>query len=213
MATKTLMLGELGQQDLLLPALLNESLSENDRAKYFFTLLQTARRHADQPETTTTDLHRERVESGVEEARFDAVVAGSLKVAEGQYAIPFADEIHRRVMTAMAGMLAPIHTQCDGGNGTGAAFAARLERLQHEVTLPAVTAVSGRYIDRVTSGSRDAGDSLHLFVMDLHRALNALQVRIAEESIAGARAYGLDPDDRPLVAAFMAGLNRTAPLK
>ena len=213
MATKTLMLGELGQQDLLLPALLNESLSENDRAKYFFTLLQTARRHADQPEATTTDLHRERVECGVEETRFDSVVAASERVTEGQYAIPFADEIHHRIMTALARMLAPVLSQDEGRNGTATELTARLERLHHEVARPEATAVSDTYIDRVTSGNRDSGDSLHLFVMDLHRALNALQVRIAEESIAGARAYGLDPEDRPLVAAFMAGLNRTAPLK
>ena len=56
-------------------------------------------------------------------------------------------------------------------------------------------------------------DSLHRLVMDLHKQLNALQAQMAEETLDGAAAYGLAPADRPLVAAFMAGLNRTAALK
>lgn len=213
MTTKTRMLGELGQQDLLLPALLNDAFSENDRTKYYFTLLQTARQHADQPEATVTDLHRERLESAVEEARFDTVIATSHRVADGVYAIPLADAIHRGIVTGIEGMLAPIRSQADPGDSEVAEFAGRLQQLQAEVAPPEATAVRGAYIDRVTSGSRAAADSLHLLVMDIHRALNALQTRIAEESIAGAYAYGLEPGDRPLVAAFMDGLNRTAPLK
>jgi len=216
MATKTRMLGELGQQDLLLPALLSDALSANDRAKYYFTLLQTARQHADQPESTVTDLRRERLESGVEEARFDTVVAASHPVGNGAYAIPLADDIHRAIMAAVEGVLAPIRGGTEPGVGEVrevSEFESRLGRLQNELPLPEATAVSGVYIDRVTSGSRASGDSLHLLVMDIHRALNALQARIADESIAGARAYGLESADRPLVAAFMEGLNRTAPLK
>ena len=49
--------------------------------------------------------------------------------------------------------------------------------------------------------------------MDLHKQLNALQAGLAEETIDGAAAYGLADADRPRVAAFMAGLNRTARLK
>ena len=56
-------------------------------------------------------------------------------------------------------------------------------------------------------------DSLHRLVMDLHKQLNALQAGLAEETIDGAAAYGLADEDRPRVAAFMAGLNRTARLK
>jgi uncharacterized protein Yka (UPF0111/DUF47 family) len=49
--------------------------------------------------------------------------------------------------------------------------------------------------------------------MDLHKALNGLQAEIATEDLDGALVYGLQPDDRPRVAAFMKGLNRTIPLK
>jgi uncharacterized protein Yka (UPF0111/DUF47 family) len=213
MATKTRMLDELGQQALLLPALLNEALGENDRTKYYFTLLQTARQHAEQPETSFSDLHRERLESGVEEDQFDSVVAGSHRTADGVYEIPLADPIHRRIVAGVEHMLAPLRGDGEGAAASVPEFEARLDRLRNELPAPEAATVSGSYVDRVTSGSRASGDSLHLLVMDLHRALNALQRRIAEESIGGAHVYALDPDDRPLVAAFMEGLNRTAPLK
>jgi uncharacterized protein Yka (UPF0111/DUF47 family) len=49
--------------------------------------------------------------------------------------------------------------------------------------------------------------------MDLHKRLNALQADLAEETLDGAAAYNLAATDRPLVLAFMAGVNRTAKLK
>jgi hypothetical protein len=54
---------------------------------------------------------------------------------------------------------------------------------------------------------------MHLLLMDLHRELNRLQISLAEESLDGARVYGIADDDRALVAAFMAGVNTTALLK
>jgi uncharacterized protein Yka (UPF0111/DUF47 family) len=49
--------------------------------------------------------------------------------------------------------------------------------------------------------------------MDLHKALNRLAAGAAEETIAGAHAFGLHADDRPAVEAFMRGLQATAHLK
>src|ERR1035437_9362329 len=46
MNKKSSIVAALGEQRLLLPALLNESLAANDRAKYRLTLLQTAKAHA-----------------------------------------------------------------------------------------------------------------------------------------------------------------------
>ena len=64
-----------------------------------------------------------------------------------------------------------------------------------------------------TSGDRASGDSIHLLVIDLHRALNQLQAAISNETIDGAKAYMLQPGDDVLVRAFMAGIKKTAPLK
>jgi uncharacterized protein Yka (UPF0111/DUF47 family) len=68
-------------------------------------------------------------------------------------------------------------------------------------------------IAKVTSVLRDGADSLHRLVMDLHKALNAPTAQFTEESIAGARCYGLGSEDRPFIAAFMRGLDRTCGLK
>jgi uncharacterized protein Yka (UPF0111/DUF47 family) len=73
--------------------------------------------------------------------------------------------------------------------------------------------IEGSDIDNITQADRKRGDSLHRLVMDLHKQLNALQRGLAEEQIDGAATYNLGPGDDTLIRAFMAGLNRTAPLK
>lgn len=65
----------------------------------------------------------------------------------------------------------------------------------------------------MTSGQRGPHDSLHVLVMDLHKELNRLQQQIASESVAGASAYAVEEADRPLIAAFMEGVNHTKALK
>ena len=49
--------------------------------------------------------------------------------------------------------------------------------------------------------------------MDMHKALNALQISLASENIDGAAAYEILPEDRALVGAFMRGVNGTRTLK
>jgi hypothetical protein len=47
---KGAILARLGESELLLPTLVSRALAANDRAKYLFTLLQSAVRHADRPD-------------------------------------------------------------------------------------------------------------------------------------------------------------------
>ncbi|MGO9990179.1 MAG: hypothetical protein ACLPSY_15500 [Steroidobacteraceae bacterium] len=68
-------------------------------------------------------------------------------------------------------------------------------------------------ISAMTQIGRAHADSLHTLVMDLHKQLNAMQADLAEERVDGAAAYNLADEDRPLVLAFMKGVNRTARLK
>ena len=63
------------------------------------------------------------------------------------------------------------------------------------------------------TGVSESEDSLHRLVMDLHRALNRLAAQCTEEVISGAHAYGIAADDRPVISAFMHGLERTRGLK
>lgn len=95
----------------------------------------------------------------------------------------------------------------------GSAVAERLEELLSALPPLADGLMGGAAIDGITRADRGRGDSLHQLVMDLHKVLNAVQATLAREKIGGAATYGLGPGDAALVAAFMAGVSRTAGLK
>ncbi|HEY7109916.1 MAG TPA: hypothetical protein VH415_10830, partial [Nitrososphaeraceae archaeon] len=56
LAEKTQIIRELGMKELLLPKLISDALEANDRVKYFFTLLQAAKYHVDNPQTELSNL-------------------------------------------------------------------------------------------------------------------------------------------------------------
>jgi uncharacterized protein Yka (UPF0111/DUF47 family) len=211
MPEKVRIVEALGERNLLLPTLVNRALAANDRAKYRFTLLQSARTHADQPQAPSSPLRREREASGVEDAELDGVVAGSGKLDGDLYRIPQAERICAGLAGDLRAMLAPFEAQAPDAHA--AEFAARFDRLGEQLQAVGPDRIDGRHIDEMTSANRRSGDSLHLLVMDLHKALNKLQVAIASETIDGAHAYGIGASDRPLVKAFMRGVHQTAPLK
>ena len=184
------------------------ALAANDRVKYRFTLLQTAQSHAERPEAPSTSLHTERMATGVQSSNLDEVVSGSVKVDGGRYRIPKAHAIIQDALSDVAEMLEPLRT-ADTPESDG--FAQRLQA----VAMPEIhnDELAAEAIRAITSGDRESGDSLHLLVMDMHRALNALQVSLAGETIEVCSAYGIHDADWSLIAAFMAGVNRTAPLK
>ena len=73
--------------------------------------------------------------------------------------------------------------------------------------------ISDRIIDMVVTGESKKGDSFHLIVMEIHKELNKLQSLIYQESIDGARVYGITDNDIGLIRAFMSGINKTKKLK
>ena len=196
----------LGERSLVLPALVNAALMANDRAKYYFTLLQTAAYHAEHPEHVAADLRRERLSCGVTDEKFDTVVAGSAGVGDGRYRIPNAAEIVHDLMDEVEVMLRPLR---DGP----ADFGQRFAELKSSAPAADDDVLTAADIDLLAAGSRDRTDSLHMLVMDVHKALNALQREIASEELDGASVYRIDGADRPLIRAFMRGVRRTAPLK
>jgi len=206
---KSQIVGELGEQALLLPALVNEGLVANDQAKYLMTLLQAAREHADHPHREAPDLKRERLAVGETDAELDAVVSRSHREEAGSYSIPHSHRIYESLVNDVRRMLAPLHAV---GNGV-TAYEDRLQAFLNQTPIPAGDRLAGAVIDQITSGSRTAGDSLHLLVMDLHKELNKLQEHVATEKIDGASVYGIADSDHSLIAAFMAGVNRTRELK
>jgi uncharacterized protein Yka (UPF0111/DUF47 family) len=196
---------EIGEAELLVPARIARSLAANDEVKYYLALLQTARSNADHPRVPAPDLKGERLASQVSDEFLDDVVAGAQKDRGRGYRIPHAPQVLRRIKAAIESMLDCLPQD------EKRPFAERLKRL----SLPSIEhgLIAGEHIDSMTSGTRGAGDSLHLLVMDAHRAINRLQAATALEVLDGAHVHGLSTSSRRLVAAFMEGLNATAPLK
>jgi pyruvate, orthophosphate dikinase len=205
---KNRMIEALGEGHLLLPGLVADALAANDRVKYRLTLLQAARTAADGA-TGVTSLREERLACGIDDPQLDRVVAASAREGDGFYRVPGAQEISERAIDEARRMLAPL-------DAAGVAATAELSQRVDEVS--AALTVAGDLIASddlvlLTAGRDGDADSLHLVVMDAHRELNALEARIASETIDGARVHGLGPGDRGLVRAFMRGVNATERLR
>ncbi|MFA5902042.1 MAG: hypothetical protein WC829_23350 [Hyphomicrobium sp.] len=205
MATKSKIVAELGEADLVLPDRIGEALTANDHVKYYFALLQTARANADHPAVPVPDLKAERLASAVNDDWLDGVVAETRRPEPQRYAVPRIDEILDRISAGIAAMLACLP------DDQQAALRERLETFDFKLAKAGV--IAGNAIDAMTSGDLGHGDSPHLLVMDAHKAINVLQAATATESVLGASTRGLSEHSKRLVASFMTGLNRTAPLK
>ena len=210
MPVKSLMMDELGEQSLLLPQLLGDALAANDRVKFLLTLLQTAEGFADHPDGAVPDLSSERRAAGVGEASFDGALGEVRRCEDGKLFMPGAARLRQAVVEGIAAMRAPLALAGVEGDE---AFAAREKALSEALPFFEGDLLPPGIVDAITSADCGRGDSLHILVMDLHKALNALQGELSEESIDGARVWRIDDADRPLIAAFMRGLNETAPLK
>jgi pyruvate,orthophosphate dikinase len=206
--SKDRMIATLGESELLLPDLMSRALSANDRVKYLLTLLQSARAAAD-GDVDASDLHEERLASGVSDLSLDRVVHASVLRDDGSYAIPGGAELARGAFAEVERMLVPLRV---AGVEASDDLHQRLHQLGQAVR-PDGDAITAEDISRLTAGRRREKDSLHLVVMDAHRELNQLVGRLASESIAGALAYGIEVADRPLVGAFARGVERTERLR
>jgi hypothetical protein len=76
---KTKMMETLGEQGLTLPTEVEAGLAANDRLKFYFSLLQVARGHADQPDQSSPSLRPEGLAAGVVDANLDHLVTAARK--------------------------------------------------------------------------------------------------------------------------------------
>jgi uncharacterized protein Yka (UPF0111/DUF47 family) len=210
--SKTRIIDLLGEEALLLPALLNAAIIANERAKYVLALLQMAVANADSPSAAAPTLRAEREACGIVEAWLDRIVARSEVLGPGVYHVPEAAHLTTLLAEALDAMLAPLALVRDEPRAYQD-LADRKQRLFDAIPRIEGDVVRGDTIAALTSGRPASGDGVHLLVMDLHKEINRLQAQIAEADIEGAQAYGLTASDQPLVAAFMKGVNSTAPLK
>jgi len=105
MVEKRSIVRELGEEELLLPGLVNSALAANDRIKYYLTLLQTAKEKAEHPQLKFPSLRTERENVGGENSKFDKIVSEAFKQKQDTYFVPFAEEIISKVWDCMDKML------------------------------------------------------------------------------------------------------------
>jgi uncharacterized protein Yka (UPF0111/DUF47 family) len=211
-AEKNQIIRELGIDELLLPRLISDALIANDRAKYFLTLLQSARHHADNPAEQFSSLQNERLLSGVEDETLDRIVENSRKLDDGCYEIRGVARVFHDVVANVEQMITTLRAAGREYAESQAEFSGRLTTIIQGLKCENET-VDGRFLSSLLSADREKQDSLHLIVMDLHKTINALQIGLYQESVEGARVYGIEDRDRELVRAFMSGVNQTAELK
>jgi uncharacterized protein Yka (UPF0111/DUF47 family) len=210
MATKASMIDVLDEPALLLPQKLEAALVANDRLKLCFTLLQAAEEHAEHPEGAVPDLSAE-LHAACLDGELLALVAGARREPDESLHMPGVLRVRQLIVEDIAAMLAPLLLA-----GVAQAKELRARERALVAALPALAdeRVPSGLIAAVTSAGRGSGqDSLHRLVMDTHKALNSLQGSLSEESLDGARVWRVEAQDRPLIQAFMAGLNETAKLK
>jgi uncharacterized protein Yka (UPF0111/DUF47 family) len=200
---------ELGEQALLLPMLLADALAANDRLKLRLTLLQEAAARAHDPDYRLRDFHSEREASGLADPQYDRLVTGARTLSGEQLLVPGAKSLIAGIAPDLGAMLAPLKA---AGTEDGRPLEERLKGLVARLPEAKDDQLAISDLQAMTSARRDGPDSVHLLVMDAHRAVNRLSAETAVEEIDGARVHHVEAGDRLRIKAFMAGLNRTAGL-
>lgn len=205
MVGKLAIVEALGESALLLPSRLSAALAANDRLKIRLSLLQEASARA-AGARGGPDFAAERRAVGLDDRDFGELLAGAQALDEQNFCAPGAAKLAEGFGPDLDAMLAPLSL---AGAEDAAPLHARLEALRPALPSFPADRIDERDIRALASARRDGPDSLHLLVMDLHRALNRLAAATAVEEISGAQCSGLDDFSRDRVRAFMRGLNRT----
>lgn len=216
MPSKTTILDFLGDQALALPALLDSALAANERAKYVLGIVQMAAGYAQDSRGAAPSLKADREACGIDDSSFDRCIAESDSDGRGNFHLPGLQKLVALLDQSLEAMRAPI--TLSAGKSAEAAdidrrIGDRLERLKQSRPSFEGDMIDAASIAAMTSGQPSGGDGIHLLVMDLHREINRLRGLLSTEDVAGAKVYGVAAEDRPLIEAFMAGVNRGRPLK
>ncbi|MGE5260591.1 MAG: hypothetical protein ACM3MH_06900 [Actinomycetota bacterium] len=204
---KSRIIEQLGQAELMLPNLLAGALKANERAKLRMSVLQAAVQHAHDPHGAPLDLAAECGNAGIDAGAIRSLIAGARANGGGLIEAPGLARLNQALLADVETMIKAVGA---GEAAAGVSAEQRLDAIGRALDL-ASERISESGIAKLTAVG--ATDSLHRLVMDLHKALNRMTAQCAEETIDGARCYGLHPEDKPLVGAFMRGLARTRGLK
>jgi len=207
---KSRIIEQLGQSQLLLPSVIAEGLSANDRVKVRLSVLQAAARRARNSGEAPFDLAQECRTVGLDPVAMEALVDQANVSADERITAPGLGSLGLAIFDDVATMVRSVTA---GDAPAGEASQARLSRIKPADWSAASDTVALRQIAGLARMSDAAGDTLHRLIMDLHKDLNRLAAAHAEEVVAGAHVHGLLPEDRGAVEAFMQGVEATRALK
>jgi uncharacterized protein Yka (UPF0111/DUF47 family) len=205
---KSKIIEQLGESDILLPALIAQGLSANDRVKVRLSILQAAARRARDPAQVHFDLADECRAVGLDLVPMETLVNRAARLGDERITAPGLGNLRAAIWDDIATMMEAVKS---GDAAQGDVLNERISTLKTDDGPEPSDTAEPAEIARLT-GLSD-GDSLHRLVMDMHKALNRLAVDHAEEVVAGAHVYGLLPEDRRAVEAFMRGFESTRKLK
>jgi hypothetical protein len=216
MPTKASILERIGDDGLLLPQLVMRALAANDRLKYYLTLLQAACAYATAPRSPAPSLRVEREASGITDSSLDHIIEGSSTIGVDRLHVPHAGSIIEQLFDELRVMLHPLsvaqrtHPEVRPRVDV---YKRRLDALVAHAPMCHDDQLMTRAVAVLTGRRGNGHDTAYQLAMDLHGELNRLLASVAEDTIEGARVYDITPADRPLVLAFMTGINETAHLK
>ncbi|WP_418648698.1 DUF47 family protein [Thauera butanivorans] len=194
----------LGQAELLKPTRVRAALAANDRLKLYMSVLQAAYDRASRGDGPILDLSRESAAAGVKAAWLAELPANAYR--EGKLLhVPELPRLRELLTEDLRVMARPLEGVAEFDARVGH-WCAWLDQLSADT-------LSADDLNALTSGKRGKEDSVHLLVMDLHKAINRLAAELSSENIDGAHVWQIDEADRDRVAAFMRGLNQTRALK
>jgi uncharacterized protein Yka (UPF0111/DUF47 family) len=199
---------------LLGPTMMKAALAANDRLKLYLTLLQAAAAHAQHPEKRAPDLAADIGGAGIvhrEDAAWLLELPGTASMDGETIRLPDLPRLAILISDDLARMARPV---VDGAEAD-ADLARRVKQWQVYLMQLSGPVLDTRALSALSHGQRQHGDSLHITVMDLHKALNRRAASLSTHTVAGAHAWQLadDGSDVPRVEAFMRGLERTRALK
>lgn len=198
----------LGQQELLMPARVKAALRANDRLKLYLSVVQAGADHAAHPDQEALDLSHEMAAAGVQDGWLRDL-PGSASRAGHALLLPELEKLAHQLHEDIEIMARPVLLS----EPDDLTLRTRVETWSTWLDQLKGERLDEAQLRDLTHGNRHDSDSLHILVMDLHKRLNHLAAALASEDIDGAHVWQLLDEDRPRVAAFMRGLNRTAKLK
>jgi uncharacterized protein Yka (UPF0111/DUF47 family) len=207
-AMKARIVEHLGQSAIILPALVREGLAANDRSKVRMAALQAAIQHAHDPATAPADLSAECRSAGLDLSSIASLIGNARLSAAGTVMVAGLAELTSSLEDDVRAMIRAVEAK----DASASKIATdRLAAIREE--FPVTNELGARQITRMIGVPSGDADSLHRLIMDLHKILNHLAASCAEDVVAGAHVHSLGPDDRPLIQAFMRGVDSTRTLK